>query len=291
MSGIAIISLSIWTLLNKHQYVSLLASSSFQFCTYALLVANIGAVLSSIIGCCGVKRENRAIILIYIILLILVFLFELSAGAVAYIYEHNVGDELNMTLSDTFMRYYAVNERVTNAIDQMQQSFKCCGAVRFEEWKDSVWLRSNRNDLLRERKTKTLVPDSCCVTITPHCGFSDHPSNIPYTGCIYRFADFLREELIILGSIALGICVTKLFGIILGCSLYIKLKKLYEQKANQTPAHLMAIDRVSFIYGIDESDDERLPDPPSSLNNRNNYMPDFSESNVNRPNSIYDRRC
>jgi hypothetical protein len=73
--------------------------------------------------------------------------------------------------------------------------------------------------------------------------------------------------------------------------LYIKLKKLYEQNANQTPAHLMARDRVSFIYGIDESDDERLPDPPSSLSNRNSGMPDFSESNVRRPNSIYDRRC
>lgn len=51
----------------------------------------------------------------------------------------------------------------------------------------------------------------------------------------------------------------------------------------------MARDRVSFIYGIDESDDERLPDPPSSLN-RYSFMPDFSESNVSRPKSIYDRK-
>jgi hypothetical protein len=64
MSGMAIVALSVWTLLYKHQYVALLASSSYQFCTYALLLAGIGAILSSIIGCCGVKRENRAIILI-----------------------------------------------------------------------------------------------------------------------------------------------------------------------------------------------------------------------------------
>lgn len=52
----------------------------------------------------------------------------------------------------------------------------------------------------------------------------------------------------------------------------------------------MARDRVSFIYGIDDSDEERLPEPPSSAN-RNSFRPDFSESNVNnRPNSIYDRR-
>lgn len=64
MSGAAIIGLSVWTLLYKHQYVALLASSNYQFCTYALMLAGIGAVMSAIIGCCGVKRENFAIILI-----------------------------------------------------------------------------------------------------------------------------------------------------------------------------------------------------------------------------------
>lgn len=116
----------------------------------------------------------------YIILLILVFLLELSAGTVAYIYERNVADELNMTLGETFIRNYAVSERVTKAVDLMQQSFMCCGAVRFEEYRESVWLRSNRDDMIRERDSR-LVPDSCCVTMTPQCGLSDHPSNIPYT--------------------------------------------------------------------------------------------------------------
>lgn len=64
MSGAAIIGLSVWTLLYRHQYVALLTSANYQFCTYALLLAGIGAVLSSIIGCCGVKRESFSIILI-----------------------------------------------------------------------------------------------------------------------------------------------------------------------------------------------------------------------------------
>lgn len=64
MSGAAIIGLSVWSLLYKHQYVVLLASANYQFCTYALLLAGIGAVMSGIIGCCGVKRENFSIILI-----------------------------------------------------------------------------------------------------------------------------------------------------------------------------------------------------------------------------------
>jgi CD151 antigen len=114
------------------------------------------------------------------VLLILVFLLELSVGTLAYIYERNVPEELNLTLSETFTRNYAVSERHTNAIDLMQQNYKCCGAVRFEDYQQSAWLRSRRVDLLRpigERK----VPDSCCVTKLDGCGASDHPSNIPYT--------------------------------------------------------------------------------------------------------------
>lgn len=261
------------------------------------------------VDCKAFKHEISFFSFQYIVLLILVFLLELSVGTLAFIYERNVPEELNMTLSDTFRRNYAVSERHTKAIDLMQQNFMCCGAVRFEEYRQSVWLKSKRTDLLRTIDER-LVPDSCCVTVTDKCGLSDHPSNIPYTvrnksmseiekiywilffhqGCIYKFSEELREQLIVLGSVGLGICITKIFGIVLACSLYIKLKKLYEQSANQTAANLMARDRVSFIYGIDESDDERLPDPPSSTN-RNSFRPDFSESNVsNRPNSIYDRR-
>lgn len=113
-------------------------------------------------------------------LLILVFLLELSAGTFAYIYERNVPEELNLTLSDTFTQNYAVNERHTKAIDLMQQNFMCCGAIRYEEYRDSVWLKSNRKNLIRSTENRT-VPDSCCVTMIKGCGTSSHPSNIPYT--------------------------------------------------------------------------------------------------------------
>lgn len=115
----------------------------------------------------------------YIVLLILVFLFELSAGTLAYIYERNVPDELNMTLSETFSQNYALSERHTKAIDLMQQNLQCCGAIRFEDYRNSMW-RKSRRELITPVEGR-LVPDSCCITFTPKCGVSDHPSNIPYT--------------------------------------------------------------------------------------------------------------
>lgn len=100
--------------------------------------------------------------------------------------------------------------------------YKCCGAVRFEEWKNSTWKSTNDATQLLRSNVNRLVPDSCCISYREHCGKSDHPSNIPYTGCIYRFIDDTRDHLNILGAIGFGLCFIQLFGLILSCCLYFK---------------------------------------------------------------------
>nr|XP_023669306.1 tetraspanin-11-like [Paramormyrops kingsleyae] len=49
--------------------------------------------------------------------------------------------------------------------------FKCCGSNSFADWKESTWILSSQSE-------DRIVPDSCCKTITNHCGQRDHPSNI-----------------------------------------------------------------------------------------------------------------
>lgn len=124
-------------------------------------------------------------------MLLVVFLLELLSGSLAYIYETQVAEELRLTLNDTFMQNYGVNERQTEAIDLMQQDYVCCGAVRFEEFRASTWLRSKRTDLVRPTEGRA-VPDSCCFTVSTKCGLSDHPSNIPYSVSIFDIFLFLN---------------------------------------------------------------------------------------------------
>lgn len=49
--------------------------------------------------------------------------------------------------------------------------FKCCGSNNSHDWTVSKYLVSGQAE-------GRAVPDSCCKTITPHCGKRDHPSNI-----------------------------------------------------------------------------------------------------------------
>ncbi|KAG4071864.1 hypothetical protein HA402_006025 [Bradysia odoriphaga] len=227
VSGVLVSAVSIWTLFWKHQYVSLLPTPSYIIGTYSLLGAGCLSVLGSFMGLCGICRQYKTLILCYIYLLLIVFLLEATVGGLAYIYENQITDELQESLNTTFLEHYAIDEEKTTAIDQMQQDYSCCGAVRFEDWRYSLWLKSERTDLLRLTENR-LVPDSCCISMREKCGLRDHPSNIPYTGCIYKFSDELRDHLNIVAAVGSGICVVKIFGMIIAIVLYIKLKDVIQ---------------------------------------------------------------
>ena len=89
------------------------------------------------------------------------------------------------------------------------------------------------------------VPDSCCKTVSSGCGIRDHPSNIPYVGCIHRyfinilkyvclvinhilhrFSAELSLHLMLVGSVSLGIALLQVLGVILTSCLFSKLHKL-----------------------------------------------------------------
>lgn len=219
LSGLVVGGIGIWTVISKHFYVSLMTTSTYPTLAYALIVAGVLAVIGSWLGCGGVASENRCVLLIYVFVVMLVFVLEAGVGALARLYEEQVGPELKMNLNRTFLENYSVRSRETAAIDQMQTEFKCCGALRFEDWLVSEWHKDD--EVLREG---WLVPDSCCKTQTFLCGRRDHPSNIHYTGCIYKFLETTKDHLIIVGAVGLGLSVLELFGIVLGSCLYIKLR-------------------------------------------------------------------
>lgn len=76
-------------------------------------------------------------------------------------------------------------------------------------------------------------------------------------GCIYKFADELRDQLNILAAVGSGICVVQLFGLVLACCLYVKLRNISDNqlwhKDAASPGDMFAdelsADSLSLIYG------------------------------------------
>lgn len=56
--------IGVWTILAKHSYISLMATSTYPLLAYALVVAGSLAIVGSWLGCGGVTSENRCVILV-----------------------------------------------------------------------------------------------------------------------------------------------------------------------------------------------------------------------------------
>lgn len=217
MAGCAVLGIGIWTVVEKHSYVSVLTTVTYVSVAYLLVVAGAVVLLVSVVGCVGVWKEDRWALLVYTFMLLLIFVMEAVAGVVAYVYQDQLRTELEANLNATFLTSYALDPARTRDIDGLQRDFKCCGAKNADDWLHSVWLRRNP-------QLNNTVPDSCCKTESVRCGVRSHPSNINDRGCIPLLEEYFKEHLIVLGAIGLGICVVQVFGLILSCCLYVKLR-------------------------------------------------------------------
>jgi len=216
LSGCVICGLGVWTLLEKLVFVRLMTTSTYQVTIWLLVATGCLSVITSLIGYTSIALEKRGLLALYTILLVIVFMFESCIGLIAYVYQDQLSLELTSNLGSTFIQTYGEHIENTKAIDKIQQQYDCCGSYNFTDWQNSTWYE-NHPDMK--------VPDSCCRTPTDGCGIRDHPSNIPYTGCIYRFNSSLTLHLFLVGSISLGIGLLQVIGVILTSCLFYRLDK------------------------------------------------------------------
>jgi CD151 antigen len=77
----------------------LMASLSYPLPSYLLLGAGLIGLLSATIGCCGIARSDKCFLLIYILLLLVVFLLQIMAGTLAYLYRDSAFTDLHTKLN------------------------------------------------------------------------------------------------------------------------------------------------------------------------------------------------
>ncbi|XP_037098524.1 tetraspanin-11 isoform X1 [Syngnathus acus] len=229
VGGAAVLGVGVWTLVEKSEFLSLLASGTFAVSAYILILAGSLVVVTGFLGCCAVIREQRSCLSTYFSCLLLIFLIELVAGVLAYVYYQRLSEELKQHLKLTMTDNYAQpgKEAITLAVDKLQQEFKCCGSNSYQDWTDSVYILSTSAN-------RRLVPDSCCKSLTPACGIRNHPSNIYKVegGCITKLEQFLADHLLVIGAVGIGVACLQLAGAILtACFIYLLYKEEEEDLA------------------------------------------------------------
>uniref|UniRef100_A0A336N925 Tetraspanin n=1 Tax=Culicoides sonorensis TaxID=179676 RepID=A0A336N925_CULSO len=207
VTGIILLSVGLTVQGAYHGYNDVLDSGFYS--VPSLLIA-IGSIIFFIafFGCCGAIKENYCMTLTFSILLIVVFILELSAGISGYVLRNQttrlVGDGLSKTMED-----YSKSEEITKIWDEIQMDFKCCGVHKPEDW----------IPILNTTESGGL-PMSCCEPKFGNIGSSSCKStdeNVYKNGCIDEFGKFVRAHAVSIGAAGLILACIQLIGIFFAC--------------------------------------------------------------------------
>ncbi|CAF1519429.1 unnamed protein product [Rotaria magnacalcarata] len=209
VSVLSLLYLCTWTIITKHKYALLASAYLYAISTYSLLISASITCIAIVALFVTAWIEHAKGLKITLFILILTFIFEITAGLLAFGYTVNLDERLSKNLLETIQNKYHYVKGKTKTFDQMQRRFRCCGSKSFKDWQ----LNSNFN-----LSMASAVPDSCCKSYEPKCAqkpYGKHPSNIFYEGCSSALYRFYHSHLITLGCVTVGVSFLQIFTIIL----------------------------------------------------------------------------
>ncbi|KAJ8008833.1 hypothetical protein DPEC_G00082530 [Dallia pectoralis] len=204
LSGCIILAVSIYLKVSKNG--NSLTSSVLPFVNLLIAVGAIIMVLG-FLGCCGAIKENRCMLMLFFIGLLLIFILLLAVGIMGAVGNKNSKN----VLKESFSLLLPLNTQPANIqddINALQTEAHCCGIVNGpSDWGNTA-------------------PDSCsCVNTTLPC--TTYNSKLVYsTSCIDYLTTAVQQSAVIALGVAFGIAVLMLFGMAFAMTLYCQIGKV-----------------------------------------------------------------
>jgi len=198
--GVTVLTVGIWTMVDKNQFSELVGSTMYSNSAILLIFTGSIVMIISFLGCVGALKEIKCMLLTYFIILLILFLFLLVAGILAYVFRDDINGEIEMAMKKT-MDHYDEKEAVKQAWDTAQQKFMCCGVAGRADWTE---------------KSLT-VPKSCCKDqAATSCSDGDQFTK----GCKEAVKMYVKDHATVIGGVGIGIACIMILGMVFSLVLY-----------------------------------------------------------------------
>lgn len=193
--------------------------------TPAIGIIILGTIILIIafFGCCGATKENVCMLNTFAGLLGVVIICEIAAGITVAVLRNEVKTLAHTRMDDTMDKYGPgeTNEIVTDAWDNLQQEYTCCGVDSFRDW---------------FAKPFDKVPETCCIKPADLCTASIKNSTsdaeaatmIYTTGCFESLQGAALKSLAAITGSVVAVMVVQCIGIWMACGLVKAVKERYE---------------------------------------------------------------
>lgn len=213
-AGIAVMSVGIFARVSANNYEGLMDETGFKSAANILIAAGALVMIIGAIGCCGVMKENKWLLLLYSFLVLMIFILEIASGIMAYAQRDEVISKIESMVNSAITKDYGQtnHKKLTKAIDNAQQDLKCCGVSGPSDWKNSSWYKNSG-------KSES-YPESCCKNPAPKCNASPKKEDIYQDGCSEALQNFVKGKMAVIGGIGVGIAILQILGVVFAICLF-----------------------------------------------------------------------
>ncbi|CAL8367108.1 unnamed protein product [Lota lota] len=215
LCGLALVVVGILVQVALHRSLSI-TDAAASSTPIVLIVVGVIIFFVAFFGCCGAWKENYCMVTTFAVLLFLIILVEIGAAIAGYIFKDHIKGEVQESLNQMIVKYTS-NDKVKQAVDQMQTDLKCCGANSSLDW-------------INFGVDHNTVPDSCCVNISKSCGVGalSDAAKVHQQGCNTLVEEALMKNLKWIIIAAVVIAIIQILGIVFSCLLMRGIRSGYE---------------------------------------------------------------
>ncbi|KAM6112324.1 CD63 antigen [Phoenicopterus ruber ruber] len=213
--GVALIAIGICAQVALDKALAVSSTPAFSP-PVAILVLGIIIFFISFFGCCGAWKESYCMVTTFAVLLSIIFLLEIAAAIAGYVFRDKVRTGLKEGLEHA-MQQYGKDKALTEAMDELQMDFACCGVNNYTDWAN-----------IGRFKVNNTVPLSCCRVNSTSCNVHPSPATVYEKGCLQSIEAWMKKNILIVAAVALGIAFFEILGIIFACCLMKGIRSGYE---------------------------------------------------------------
>ena len=143
-----------------HELIKELYSIKYKKFIFCLIFYGFTLLTTGLLACYGILRKSKSLLIIYFILLFLIFVFQFISCLIVYLDSNDFINDFLTELNRLMITEYKKN---ANAINYIQQNFKCCGIKSPSDWLQSnyvnpTYYQSNKLGKIEPYR----IPQSCC---------------------------------------------------------------------------------------------------------------------------------
>ncbi|XP_070690909.1 CD82 antigen [Pempheris klunzingeri] len=269
---------AVWILFSRGNLLAVLPSEELQTVGAGLLLIGGVVMVVGVIGCVGADRENRFLLLMYLVFLIVLLLGQLFVTLLLLISKEKIGGSLDATVEQMVREYGGKrNSQADRLMDSVQKSGACCGLAGSADWLENSYIQ--RLNL----SGPDVLPCSCFSSYRPAVNSSWCSELLHYTpplygrgnssyeqGCKEKLSDWLQENALTIVGMGVGLVLIQALQCVLVVSLFraagqTAALKRADRLADGDHAHLDQAPEGDLDYGEQnygyEGPDDAYTDP------------------------------